>query len=377
MLQLIRQIFVFFSAFPVQTPLRSRPSLELLNPPHHPRPYVIRHYAPANGVVTGNIVFRFPVTGPASDNEFTLVGTNGPGSEDLVVLPHIHKTHYESFYNIKGRVELWTQHGGNTEQQARSLTQGDFGAAPTYTNHTLRLVDPDTELLGVVVPGGFEDMFYYIGDKWDAANAVPYDPSLPPIRNPGTNHTLLDSLERFDVWSQLDFVPRRDLINGAAPACQPWHRGFNPIANDSDTAYFVANGFGPKYLDRDLTGFWQLVQPLITPEASGNTTFSMATISMSGLPPRRSPSSVPSFAQPNGCAFSVVEGRLTVTIEGYDSAHLGTGDVVFIPKETKFTYYSQASFTKVLYVSGGSRGIDQQLIQRGEWVTSPMFPAEY
>ena len=130
--------------------------LYLENAPCSPRPYIIPHYADSHAVAVGAQIYRFPVTGPSSGHAFTLMSTNAPDSGSLGVLPHIHQAHYENFFNFKGRFQLWAQKDKEDEQQARLLTQGDYGSVPRNTTHTFQILDPDTEMVGVVVPGGFE-----------------------------------------------------------------------------------------------------------------------------------------------------------------------------------------------------------------------------
>lgn len=130
--------------------------LYLENAPSSPRPYIIPHYADSHAVNIGAQVYRFPVTGPSSGYAFTLMSTNAPESNSLGVLPHIHHKHYENFFNFKGRFQLWAQKDEQHEQQGRLLTQGDYGSVPRNTTHTFQILDPDTEMVGVVVPGGFE-----------------------------------------------------------------------------------------------------------------------------------------------------------------------------------------------------------------------------
>jgi hypothetical protein len=78
----------------------------LENAPSSPRPYVIPHYANSHAVTIGDQLYRFTVTGPPSDNAFTLMSTNAPSSSSLGMLPHVHKKHYENFFNFKGRFQL-------------------------------------------------------------------------------------------------------------------------------------------------------------------------------------------------------------------------------------------------------------------------------
>lgn len=130
-------------------------SLFVDTPPSYLRPYVIPHYASAHAVTVGSQTYRFYVTGPSSNYAFTLMGTNAPYTTALGVLPHIHYHHYENFFTYKGRVQLWAQKD-NATQQSRVLYPGDYGSVVRNTTHTFQILDPDTELVGAIVPGGFE-----------------------------------------------------------------------------------------------------------------------------------------------------------------------------------------------------------------------------
>lgn len=44
--------------------------------------------------------------------------------------------------------------GGKSE--SRILSSGDYGSAPRNTAHTFQILDPDTEMVGVIQPEGFE-----------------------------------------------------------------------------------------------------------------------------------------------------------------------------------------------------------------------------
>jgi mannose-6-phosphate isomerase-like protein (cupin superfamily) len=146
---------LFLASLLPLTASQSLSDLYLENAPSSPRPYIIPHYANSHAVTIGSQLYRFTVTGPSSDYAFTLMSTNAPSSGSLGVLPHIHHVHYENFFNVKGRFQLWAQYG-DEEQQTRLLTQGDYGSVPRNTTHTFQILDPDTEMVGVISPGGFE-----------------------------------------------------------------------------------------------------------------------------------------------------------------------------------------------------------------------------
>jgi len=131
----------------------SSSSIWVTEVPTYVRPYAIAHYL-AGGCVIGAQVYRFPVTSPSSGYAFSLISTNAPGSGSLGVLPHIHEVHYENFFNFRGRFQLWTDK--YDDENTRVLGPGDYGAVPHNTTHTFQILDPDTEMVGVIQPGGFE-----------------------------------------------------------------------------------------------------------------------------------------------------------------------------------------------------------------------------
>lgn len=341
-------------------------SLYVDEAPQHLRAYVLPNMA-GQAVAVGQQIYRFSVTGNASAGAFTLMQTNAPDSTALGVQPHIHKEHYENFYCTKGRVQLWAAPGSandtTSQQEARVLTQGDYGAVPHNTIHTFQILDPDTQLTGVIQPGGFEELFIAIGDgAYTSVTGAPFVPaaSNSSSSSAGSSPAAISALESFDVYAQLDFSPRRDLVNGSATATgSSWHDGANALAADAATPAFVAKNYGPKYLNVD-DGAYRIVQPLVTAtQSAGN--FSMGTITMSPLLANQTTPPAQNLTQ--HLAFQVEEGQLVVALEG-ETASLIQGDVVFIPAGTPFTYHASRPFTKFLYVSAGADGLDHQLLQK-------------
>jgi hypothetical protein len=345
---------------------------ELLAPPQTAQVYLIRRYSLSTAVLTGSITHRLPINGDSTGGEFTFfMYSSGTGSE-IAVFPHFHKYHYECFFNIKGRVQIWSQHDNEIEE-ARVLTQGDFGSWATYTNHTFQFIDPDSEVLAVVAPGGFEKLLDVIGTPWTSTTNTPYPNTYLEGGNSTGDAGPPPDLTYLDVWAQPSFVPRRDILNGTAPSNAAWHDGPNYLGNNTDTSYWVSNGYGPKYLNKAMTGYYQIVQPLITPASSGNYSFTESTITINGPP--SDISTLPYFSFPHGSAFLVLEGTLTVVVQGYDAVTLVWGDVMYVPKNTCFTYYTSTHWCKFLYVSGGDNCLDTTLINGGDAYNSVVFPA--
>ncbi|KAF5980096.1 quercetin 2,3-dioxygenase [Fusarium bulbicola] len=332
----------------------AKPVPEVQTPPQNAEVYPVRRYSLSNSVLTGDITFRLPINGNSTGGEFTFfLYSSGMGS---------------------GRAQIWAQHDGEA-QEARVLTQGDFGSWATYTNHTFQFIDPDSEVLAVVAPGGFEKLMDVIGRNWTTTTHTPYSNAY--IGNPGNATGPVpvaeaEKLTYLDVWSQPDFVPRRDLLNGTTPGNAAWHDGPNYLGNNSDTSYWIANGYGPKYLNKAMTGYYQIVQPLITPQSSGNYSFTKSTITITGPP--SDISALPYQSFPHGSAFMVLEGTLTIHVEGYLPVTLVWRDVMYVPKNTRFTYYTSTYWCKFLYVSGGDNCLDTKLIKGGAAYNSVVFP---
>lgn len=215
-------------------------------------------------------------------------------------------------------------------------------------------------------------MFYTLGTNFTSSTNTPYIPaaSSSDSTSGGSDASTISALQQFDVYSRLDFVPRRDLINGTAPSGTEWHTGSNSLGAPA-TPYFIANGYGPKYLNSRYG--YQIVQPLVTPTQAQDVNFTQSTITISRL---QSNITAPVYSQSGSSAFQVVEGILKIKIGDYPTAMLTTGDVAFIPGNVSYRYRSDVFFTKVLYVSRGIDGLDQKLIKGGKHWDFPTFPKD-
>jgi hypothetical protein len=126
----------------------------------------------------------FSRTGNSSGGAFCVMNTHGPGQNtggSPGLFPHVHRKTYENFYTRKGRVQLWGQSldgflKNTTVQQTRILGPGDFGAIPNGGIHTFSMLEPDTVLTGVLVPGGFEEFFFKMASpKFDFRSLNSFD----------------------------------------------------------------------------------------------------------------------------------------------------------------------------------------------------------
>ena len=355
------------AAFTVGAAARS--SLYVENAPDHVRPYVIERYSNAQAVAVGQQIYRFPVTGASSGGAFSILMTSSPGSDALGVLPHIHKAHYENFFCSKGRYQLWTNKYG--DEEARVMLPGDYGAVPRNTTHTFQVLDPDTEMLGVIQPGGFEALFFAIADSnYTSETSSPYVPSAASgsaDAGTGSSSSMISALESFDVFAQLDFNPRRDLVNGSAPANATWHTGKNTVPSNSNTPFYVAKNQGPMWLNSEHG--YQIIAPFVTP-TQGDGKFSEGTITIDR---KSSNITTPVRHFADHLAFEVLEGALQVNLKN-ETVQLLQGDVVFVPGNTTFSYWSEVAFTKFLYVCAGNKGLDVELMDKAVAWEYPTWP---
>lgn len=214
------------------------------------------------------------------------------------------------------------------------------------------------------------DLFYTLGQNYSTGTNTPYTPAASNgSAATGPNSSIISKLQSLDVYAQLDFVPRRDFANGSAPAGS-WHEKSNTLATPGDP-YFVANNYGPKYLNSQ-HGTYQIVQPLCTPTQAQDVNFTMSTILINR--PRKGQTTVPTWEGPGAAAFEVLEGSLKIQIADYPVATLSMGDVAFIPAQTTYQYWTEGAVTKVLYVSSGHDGVDQRLIRAGKKWDYVAFP---
>lgn len=156
----------------------------------------------------------------------------------------------------------------------------------------------------------------------------------------GPDAATLASLEKFDVYSQVNLTPRTDAVDGSAPKGSGWHTSKNELGAVGQP-YFIANGWGPKYINTKYE--YHIVAPLATPTQTHDTNFTLSTISM-GVTLKSV--TVPVWIFPGAAAFQVLEGKLTIQIDCYHPYDLTIGDVAFIPGGVPFKYWSDSYFTK-------------------------------
>lgn len=340
--------------------------------PDHVRPYVLPKFRGRGIYLSPTQIIRYSVTTNSSDGAFSLIQHNGKVSSWLIARPHTHKKTHEHFYSSRGRSELWAKKNATgAPQEAKVASAGDYGNIPPGSIHTFQLIDPDSQLTHIFHPAGFEHLFdvFSLGD-YDSAVGAPYlpDPADAQPFGPVTPAGLkqFDTLDLYPA-DEVEFLPRRDFVNGtASDQGLAWHNGTNGLPDSKDEPYFVANNYGPKYLN--VENGYKVIQPLATP-AQGNVT--IGTVIMS----QRLQNETESCATlPHHLALQMDEGQLILDVQGYKQASLLQGDVAFIPAGTPFTYYANVPWTRFMYVNGGVQGLDFELLKNAKPWGFPSYP---
>lgn len=230
-------------------------------------------------------------------------------------------------------------------------------------------------MVGVIQPGGFEQLFYFLASaNYSSSTYAPYPQGN--FSSPGGDPDTISKLQEFDVWAELTFSPPFDFdaagTSGDSDAAT-WHSGANELAADSSTPFFVAKGYGPKTLSSTAdNSSYYVVEPFIT-ETQSDGNFTEGTITLSQLPEHAQPDE---YTFSGHTALEVVDGVVGVKVDGYaEELSLAIGDVVFVPANTTWSFWGEAAYSKVLYVGQGRDTIDAKLRAEGTSWNSVLWPS--
>lgn len=146
--------------------------------------------------------------------------------------------------------------------------------------------------------------------------------------------------------------------NGATERDAIWHDGPNELGKDAQTPFYVAKGYGPKYLAGNKESSYAIVEPFITNQQSDGN-FTEGTITLSKPVIGTKPAI---YSLPGHTALEVVDGLVSVDVGGFEgTTTLSVGDVVFIPADTTFSFWGESVYSKVLYVGAGEDTIDGRI----------------
>lgn len=301
------------------------------------RPYILESlcgeviYIPLSKSAT-----RLLVTGKESENAFAIVGTGGAQGDPIGF--HYHREAHDVFLCLKGGVNVWAG------DQCRTLGPGDLASVPPGTIHQYQILGDYTEFVGLIVPGGWEEFFRFIGEPYSG-------PLFPLVDERNIFEVLIPKLKA--AAEKFDMIPVRD---HPAAQPQPWQDGQDNKLPGSLEPYFLRAGTGPRYLVGGV-----VVSPLVGAAESAER-FSIACIEGSSW--HKAPVLSETF-QFNSVhhAIQVTDGQLELTIGGQQTT-LNAGETAYIPKATSFSFHILSRYVK-LYIFISGDGLTALLCQLG------------
>ncbi|CAK4033487.1 Hypothetical predicted protein [Lecanosticta acicola] len=319
-------------------------------PPGQPgKPYVLSTqegeiiYIPLSKSAT-----RLLVTGKETEDSFAVVGSSGSQGDPIGF--HYHREAHDVFLCLKGNINIWAN------EKCRTMGPGDFASVPPGTIHQYQILGDHSEMVGLIVPGGWEEFFRFIGE--------PYDGPLWPVDDQrNLFEVLIPKLKA--AAEQFDMVPMPQYKQFGP---QPW-QGDESRLPGSLEPYFLKSGTGPAYVAGGT-----VCRPLITTaESSGK--FVIGSIEGSS---HHHDNGV--FAQGRRVrfqgthhAFQVVEGAIEFSIGPSQPAILHGGELIYVPSETELSIRTRSRYAKMYAFSSG-KGLVELLNRIGNAYDQPIPP---
>jgi quercetin dioxygenase-like cupin family protein len=224
-----------------------------------------------------------------------------------------------------------------------------------HTIHQYQILGPYSEFLGLIVPGGWEEFFRFIGE--------PYSGPLFPLEDDRNPFEIL--IPKLKLAAQeFDMVP------------QPQHPHFDPQPWSADEnslpgglrPYFLRSGTGPKYLVGGT-----VCTPLATTKESAGR-FCIGSVEGSS---HHGSSSL--FAGGKSIKFDsthhcvqVADGTMKFTVDGAKGI-LAVGETLFIPAGMEFSFEFASALAK-MYVFANDSGLVELLCKLGREYAAPVLP---
>ncbi|KAI7363603.1 cupin domain-containing protein [Hortaea werneckii] len=322
-----------------------------ITPPGAPgRPYIISSqdgeiiYIPLSKSAT-----RLLVTGAETDNAFAIVGSGGSQGDPIGF--HYHRAAHDIFLCLRGHINVWA------DAQCRTLGAGDFASVPPGTIHQYQILGPHSEMMGLIVPGGWEEFFRVIGEPYQG-------PMWPMQDDRDFFQTLLPRLklaaEKFDMVP----CPQKESFGP-----QEWTGEENVLPGKLEP-YFLKSGTGPAY---EFGG--TVCRPVCTTKESDGR-FSLGSIESSKLF-----HAAGIFAKPGQTvrfdkvhhAFYVDTGSVTFHLEGTAPTKLSVGEMLYVPKGTAFRFETVSRFSK-MYAFASGDGLVEVLCRMGREHKTSLLP---
>ncbi|KAL3484195.1 RmlC-like cupin domain-containing protein [Aspergillus germanicus] len=288
---------------------------------------------------------RLLVTGKVSDGTIALVSTGGSGGDPIGF--HYHREAHDVFLCLKGHINVWAN------DQAHTMGPGDFASVPPGVIHQYQILGDRSEFIGLIVPGGWEDFFRFLGEPYAGAmwpvsdDRNPFEVLLPRLK---------EAAERFDMVPQPHVQP-------FAP--QPWVDWKDNVLPGDLQPYFLRAGTEPAYR---LGG--SVVRVLATTRESGGK-FALGSIEGSLFHKNNILATRLVFPSVHH-AFHIVEGTFGFDVDGA-AVTLTAAETLYVPKGSMFNLCYRSRYAKAyIFASGG--GLVELFAKAGDGYALPIIP---
>jgi mannose-6-phosphate isomerase-like protein (cupin superfamily) len=241
-----------------------------------------------------------------------------------------------------------------TRDHIRDFLQKPYLTNPQGTIHQYQIDAAHTEFLGLIVPGGWEEFFRFVGEPFSG-------PLFPTNDNRNPFQVLIPKL--IAASEKFDMVPVREKAQFDP---QPWDGSENVLPGACEKGgYFLKADTGPK----SVVG-GTVVRPLATCKETAGT-FSVYSVEASSYHAQSGLTQTLKFTDTHH-AFQPIEGVLKIVIDG-EQVRATVGETVFVPKGTPFTFEAESVAAK-FYVFANGGGLGEVLMALGESYTSVVLP---
>ncbi|KAK0110721.1 hypothetical protein ONS96_002320 [Cadophora gregata f. sp. sojae] len=300
-------------------------------------------------IPTSNSVMRLLVTGKETANAFAIVSTGG--TYDKPIGFHFHREAHDVFLCLRGSMNVWA------DEKARTLGEGDFASVPPTTIHQYQVTSSHSEFIGLIIPGGWEEFFRFIGEPYTG-------PLFPTTDKRNPFEVLVPKL--IAATEQFDMVPVREKAHFDP---QPW----DPETDEKlpgkceRGGYFLRSGKGEKYVVGGT-----VVRPLATRRESGGR-FSIYEVQGTSLFVEESRVGKLRFESTHHALF-VVDGSVRLVVDGKEEVAT-PNETVFVPAGSEWTVQPESRFAR-WYVFANGGGIGEVLASVGIAYELPGVPDE-
>lgn len=224
------------------------------------------------------------------------------------------------------------------------------------TIHQYQVASSHTEFLGLIIPGGWEEFFRFIGEPYSG-------PLFPTNDNRNPFEVLIPKL--MAATEKFDMIPVREKKSFDP---QPWNGTENKLPGKCENGgYFLKEGEGEKMV----TG-GTVVRAMCRREETNNR-FSIYDILGSSIHASKAFSKEVQFADTHHAIYTV-DGALKLTIGG-EEVIAPAGETTFVPAGTKFKVGFETVYARA-YVFANGGGIGELLNGLGSVYESVAVPNE-